>query len=64
MINVYPLDDSAEHTLDTTCDCCPRVDFDLPQILVVHNAFDGRVDGDGGPPWHLLAELPYAEDRV
>lgn len=36
MINVYPLDE--DHTLDTTCWCGPQVDFDLPEILVVHNS--------------------------
>jgi hypothetical protein len=42
LINVYPLDDSAEHTLDTTCDCGPRLELDQPEIIVIHNAFDGR----------------------
>lgn len=48
MVNVYPLNDAAEHCLDTTCDCLPRVEFDA-ELLVLHNSFDGREAWDGGP---------------
>jgi hypothetical protein len=43
MLHVYPLDEESQHNLTgTDCECMPAVDFDLPEALVVHNAFDGR----------------------
>ena len=43
MIQIYPVYDSEEHNLeDTTCKCNPEIIFDEPEIIVVHNSFDGR----------------------
>ena len=36
MINVIPVEEFELHTLDTTCECGPTVDFSLPQILITH----------------------------
>lgn len=41
MINVTPINDSKEHTPDSTCECNPTVEIH-EEILVIHNAFDGR----------------------
>jgi hypothetical protein len=41
MIHVLPIDDSAGHTLDTTCACEPCVECN-DEIFVAHNAWDTR----------------------
>ena len=46
MVNVVPMDDMIEHTPETMCLCEPVVEFN-DEILILHNALDGRVDGDG-----------------
>jgi hypothetical protein len=41
--HVYPLNDEKPHELQgTTCPCGPRVEWDHPEALVIHNAFDCR----------------------
>ena len=43
MIHVFPIDDIEEHILEgTQCWCCPRIWEAYGQIIVTHNAFDGR----------------------
>lgn len=42
MINVLPVNDLKEHTEDSTCDCKPTIEEVNGQIIVVHNAYDGR----------------------
>lgn len=42
MIHIVPTADIKEHDLNTFCPCDPLVDYDEPEILVIHNAFDGR----------------------
>lgn len=43
MSHVYPLNDEKPHELQgTTCPCGPRVEWDHPEALVIHNAFDCR----------------------
>lgn len=43
MIHVFPIDDIEEHILEgTQCWCCPRIWESYGQIIVTHNAFDGR----------------------
>ena len=47
MIHTMPIDDTRdgepfEHEEKTTCPCEPDVSFEDDEMLVVHNAFDGR----------------------
>ena len=42
MINIIPLNDLKNHIEDTTCDCCPEVEFKNGEMIVIHNSFDGR----------------------
>ena len=46
MVHVVPINDWIEHGDSTMCVCEPYIEFNN-EILVIHNAFDGRVDGDG-----------------
>lgn len=41
-IHIYPLDDLKEHVLESTCDCQPTVSVENGELIVCHNAFDGR----------------------
>lgn len=40
--HVIPLNDLKEHTENTTCECCPSVEFENGEMIVIHNSFDGR----------------------
>lgn len=42
MVNVYPINDLEEHTLDSTCKCMPAIKEEYGQMIVVHNSFDCR----------------------
>jgi len=43
MIHVYPIGDIEEHDLEhTTCWCCPEIREEYAEIIIIHNAFDGR----------------------
>lgn len=43
MLQVYPIDDIEEQdTENTTCWCVPEITEEYGQIIVTHNAFDGR----------------------
>lgn len=42
MINIYPIGDTCQHVLDTTCACLPVVYYQCNQPIVKHNSFDGR----------------------
>ena len=42
MINILPINDLEEHIEDTTCECCPKVEFENGEMIVIHNSFDGR----------------------
>ena len=43
MYHIYPANEEHMHDLDgTCCKCCPIVDWELPEALVIHNSFDGR----------------------
>lgn len=47
MIHVIPLNDWFEHATlptDTTCLCGATLTTDLPELLLVHEAFDGDYD--------------------
>jgi hypothetical protein len=38
MIHVYPEWEADKHELDGTyCECCPEVDWSLPEAVVIHN---------------------------
>jgi hypothetical protein len=41
-INIIPLNDSKEHEELTTCECCPSVQFENGEMIIIHNSFDGR----------------------
>lgn len=41
-INILPINDLYEHEENTTCHCEPKVIYESGEIIVVHNAFDGR----------------------
>jgi hypothetical protein len=44
MIHVFPINDIEEHDLGgTQCWCCPKIWESYGQIIVTHNAFDGRI---------------------
>ncbi len=42
MIHVTPINDLKPHEESTTCECCPRVEFENGEMIVIHNSFDGR----------------------
>ena len=42
MIHVLPINDIREHTEETCCECCPTVEWNHDEGLVIHNSFDGR----------------------
>lgn len=42
MFNVFPINDIEEHIMDSTCWCCPDIIEESGEIIVIHNAFDGR----------------------
>jgi hypothetical protein len=49
MINIIPENDIKEHTFDSTCDCCPKIEWDV-EMIIIYNSFDGReLQGDGLP---------------
>jgi len=40
--HVTPTNDIDEHTEETTCKCKPKVEHHNGNMVVIHNAFDGR----------------------
>lgn len=40
--HITPLKDLKEHTENTTCECMPKVEHINGNMLIIHNAFDGR----------------------
>lgn len=43
MVTVVPVNDVIEHDAEsTTCECCPRVEFENGEMIIIHNAIDGR----------------------
>lgn len=40
--HVLPVDDIDEHEEATTCKCEPRVEHINGNMVIIHNAFDGR----------------------
>lgn len=54
MVHVVPMDDYIEHDDSTVCVCEPIVEFNN-EILVIHNALDDRIDGDG-QQWGVFTE--------
>ena len=47
MIHVYPIDDTEEHDIDgTACWCCPSITECYGELIIVHNAFDGRTKNE------------------
>lgn len=42
IFHIIPENDLIEHVEDTTCECFPKVDFEDGNMIVIHNAYDGR----------------------
>ena len=43
MIHIFPIGDIEEHdTTGTTCWCVPEITEEYAEIIIIHNAFDGR----------------------
>lgn len=42
MISILPKEDWIEHTDSTDCVCDPAYDFDDGELMIFHNAVDGR----------------------
>jgi len=40
--HIVPINDLKEHESQTTCHCNPTIEFVDGDMLVIHNAFDGR----------------------
>lgn len=40
--HILPINDLEPHEETTTCKCCPSVQFENGEMIVVHNSFDGR----------------------
>ncbi len=41
-IHVLPIEDWIEHSEDTTCLCDPTVGYEDGEMIVIHEAVDGR----------------------
>lgn len=41
-LHVLPADDLKEHTLESTCECCPRMEIEDGEMIFIHNSWDGR----------------------
>lgn len=46
-INVVPLNDWIIHDDSTICICEPSIEWNNNEMLIIHNAIDGRIEGDG-----------------
>ena len=47
MIHIYPLNDIEEHIIDcTVCWCVPMITEEYGQLIITHNAFDGRTNNE------------------
>lgn len=46
IINIVPENDLDVHVEDSTCECRPKVIFENGEMIIVHNAFDGREEED------------------
>ena len=42
MLNVIPVGDIKAHIEDSTCDCGPELVMQNGEMIIVHNAWDGR----------------------
>jgi hypothetical protein len=58
MIHVIPMGDTCPHEEDTTCPCQPTVDASGAEILVIHNAFDGREAVEWANKLLSIPEIP------
>lgn len=41
-IHIIPINDLKEHEETTTCECCPNVEFENGEMIIIHNSFDNR----------------------
>ena len=47
MIHVYPINDIEEHNI-TSCWCVPKIIEENGELIIIHNAFDGRILKENG----------------
>lgn len=40
--HILPINDIKEHCEDINCHCKPRVEYINDNLLIIHNAYDGR----------------------
>ena len=40
--HVLPINDIKEHEESSTCSCNPEVKIENGEMIIIHNAFDGR----------------------
>lgn len=51
MKQIIPLNDSKEHTPDSTCDCCPWITpLAGGEYAIIHQRFDGDDEERGNNP--------------
>lgn len=41
-IHILPRNDLNEHEELTTCHCCPTVEYENGEMIIIHNSFDRR----------------------
>jgi len=46
-VHVVPLNDLLSHNTDSSeCRCDPKIEVDGGHLLIIHNSYDGREDGE------------------
>lgn len=40
--NILPINDIKEHSEDSTCECKPKIIYENGEMIIIHNAYDGR----------------------
>ena len=40
--HILPISDLKKHEEATTCECCPNVEFENGEMIIIHNSFDKR----------------------
>jgi hypothetical protein len=41
-LHIIPINDLQEHEEASTCDCCPSAEIIDGDMIIIHNAYDGR----------------------
>jgi len=51
MIHILPINDIKPHQELSTCGCNPTIEaLEDGEIMIIHNSFDGREEGDPNEP--------------